>query len=74
LRGIITDYLVILIGDCRVGKTSLLNRVIGKDKTSSRHYPPTIGVEYATTIMRLPNSNKELKIQIWDTCISVINS
>jgi GTPase SAR1 family protein len=55
---IIINNLVILIGDCQVGKTSLLNEVIGKDNMLSHHYPSTIGFEYATTAMRLLDSNK----------------
>lgn len=59
---------VILIGDCRVGKTSFLKRLVQEDKPFARDTPPTIGVEYATKNIRIPNINKEIKAQIWDTC------
>ena len=39
--------LVILIGDCNVGKTSLLTRYQKEDQ-APRNTGPTIGVEFAT--------------------------
>ena len=50
--------IVILIGDCRVGKTSFLKRLVQEDKPFQRDTPPTIGVEYATKNIRIPHLNK----------------
>lgn len=37
--------IAILVGDCRVGKTSYLNSIINKKSTNStQNVPPTIGV------------------------------
>ena len=65
--------LVILIGDCRVGKTSYIDTIIGKINLSSNITPPTIGVEYLPTTVRLKNHNKTVKAHIWDTCIGYLN-
>lgn len=47
-------YQVILIGDCRVGKTSFLQSVINNRSISnSQNVPPTIGVEYAPTKVKI---------------------
>lgn len=46
--------LVILIGDCRVGKTSYLNYIIKKGTINKgQSQPPTIGVEYAPAKVRV---------------------
>lgn len=65
----IFKYLVILIGDCRVGKTSFLNQLTVRDKNANKNHRPTIGVQYITKIFHSRNRNKDLKCQIWDTCI-----
>ena len=56
--------IVVLVGDASVGKTFLLTRYMRNTlpKTAS----PTIGVEFATKIVRLANSIP-IKAQIWDT-------
>lgn len=59
--------LVILVGDCRVGKTSYLN-FITKNSTVSKgqSQPPTIGVEYAPAKVKV--RGQDVKINLWDTC------
>jgi len=55
---------IILVGDANVGKTHILNRYI--KGTLPKHNVPTIGVEFATRVVDLPNGVK-VKAQIWDT-------
>ena len=56
---------VILVGDTSVGKTSILNRFIGKQFSST--YKCTVGVEFKIkSILLDPYTSSELKI--WDTC------
>jgi GTPase SAR1 family protein len=65
---------VVLVGDPGVGKTNLLATFLAEDavnddgvsRTFSTIRKPTIGVEFATAIVRHPNG-KRLKAQIWDT-------
>ncbi|KAE8905582.1 hypothetical protein PF005_g12079 [Phytophthora fragariae] len=67
-------YKVVLVGDPGVGKTNLLATFLASDSVNengvSRSFSavrkPTIGVEFATAIVRHPNG-KRLKAQIWDT-------
>ena len=76
LNNFITDtfdfvFKFVVIGDSNVGKSCLmhhfiynkckfiLNQLVKKDSTH------TIGVEYASKILRV--GNKEVKLQIWDT-------
>ncbi|GAA5850428.1 hypothetical protein JCM8547_001872 [Rhodosporidiobolus lusitaniae] len=72
------DYLLkfILIGDSGVGKSCLLYHFLN-DKVRDPS-PHTIGVEFASTLMRLPSttpappdskvpSSKTLKVQCWDS-------
>jgi small GTP-binding protein len=56
--------LVILIGDCDVGKTSLLSRYLRNllPKTAG----PTIGVEFATKNATMKDG-ATVKAQLWDT-------
>ena len=37
-------WVVILVGDCRVGKTSYLNYIINGKVTGNQNIPPTIGI------------------------------
>lgn len=57
--------LVILIGDCRVGKTSFLYSITNKHQNQ---IPPTIGVEYQPTTANV--QGKTFRVNIWDTCKS----
>ncbi|KAL4156381.1 hypothetical protein PRNP1_005412 [Phytophthora ramorum] len=67
-------YKVVLVGDPGVGKTNLLATFLASDAVNeqgaSRSFSavrkPTIGVEFATAIVRHPNG-KRIKAQIWDT-------
>lgn len=62
---------VILIGDCRVGKTSFLNCIVKKSIQSSvQNLPPTIGVEYAPTKINI--RGQDIKVNLWDTCIKLL--
>ncbi|GAA5865652.1 hypothetical protein JCM1840_003204 [Sporobolomyces johnsonii] len=74
------DYLLkfILIGDSGVGKSCLMHHFLNDGFRDPS--PHTIGVEFASTLMRLPSStpaasiaggripnSKTLKVQCWDT-------
>ncbi|GAA5988974.1 hypothetical protein JCM5350_001734 [Sporobolomyces pararoseus] len=74
------DYLLkfILIGDSGVGKSCLMYHFLNDGYRDPS--PHTIGVEFASTLMRLPSSSpsgsvagariansKTLKVQVWDT-------
>lgn len=45
--------IVILIGDCRVGKSSYLHSLVNKEGKGNHNHPPTIGVEYAPTSVKV---------------------
>jgi len=71
------DYCVkvILIGDMAVGKTSLMNVLLGNDFQYS--YNATIGVDFG--VKSYEHEDKIYKLQIWDTAgqekfISIIHS
>ena len=71
------DYCIkaILIGDMAVGKTSIMNILLGNDFQYS--YNATIGVDFGVKIYE--HDNKLYKFQIWDTAgqekfISIIHS
>lgn len=58
---------MILVGDCRVGKTSYLNYIVNKGTIGkAQSQPPTIGVEYAPAKTRV--RGQEVKVNLWDTC------
>ena len=61
------DYILklIIIGDSGVGKSNFLFRFI--ENRFSRTYQATVGLETKTKICTLPKSNKNVKIQLWDT-------
>ena len=56
-------YKIVLSGDCGVGKSNILLRYM---HNTFEETVPTIGVEFATKIITLPNSVR-VKAQIWDT-------
>lgn len=58
-------YNIILVGDCSVGKTSIINRFI--DNRFNRNIKTTINIEFKIKSIKLdPNTVVDLKI--WDTC------
>merc|ERR1719478_521982 len=56
---------VVLVGDVSVGKTHLLTRYMQDELPKAP--AATIGVEFATKTVKLPNSGMTVKAQIWDT-------
>ncbi|XP_054805153.1 ras-related protein Rab7-like [Prosopis cineraria] len=54
---------VILLGDCGVGKTSLMNQYVYKKY--SEHYKSTIGADFVTKELQV--DDKTVTLQIWDT-------
>ena len=65
------DYLakVVIIGDSAVGKTNIMLKFVNEDHNMS--HTPTIGVDFKSKIVTIPNSNKRhstrIKLQMWDT-------
>jgi small GTP-binding protein len=57
---------ICLLGDGRVGKTSLRNRYMGKGFPGD--YLPTLGADFASTKVNIPfdNTEKAIRFQIWD--------
>ena len=60
---------VVVLGDVNVGKSNIIRRILGD---SFQELEATVGVEFA--FIDLPNidpenSDIELTIQLWDTCI-----
>merc|ERR1719230_253720 len=58
-------YKVVLVGDATVGKTHLLSRYM--KGTLPKTPSATIGVEFGTRTVELPNGAGVVKAQIWDT-------
>lgn len=58
------EFKVILVGDCSVGKTSLLNRFVNGD--FNENYNSTISVEYKSKVIKLDKFSKAV-LKIWDT-------
>ena len=56
-------FKIILIGDCNIGKTSLINRYIHNSFQSE--YLCTIGVDFMMKTIDI--DGKQIKLQIWDT-------
>ena len=54
---------VILIGDCNVGKTSILRRLT--DNKFNEKYLPSKSLEYTNYSIKI--NNYTLRMQIWDT-------
>lgn len=70
-------YKIVLVGDPAVGKTNLLayytadaqGQTPGADGSVAsfkKNRKPTVGVEFATSIVKHPNGSR-IKAQIWDT-------
>jgi len=63
------DFLVkcILIGSAKTGKSKMSQWICSKTYTLSDSYIPTIGVEFATATFLEKQTQKGVKLQIWDT-------
>ena len=58
-------YNIILVGDCSVGKTSIINRFI--ENRFNRNIKNTINIEFRIKSIKL-DSNTVIDLKIWDTC------
>ena len=58
-------YNILLVGDCSVGKTSIINRFI--DNRFNRNLKNTINIEFRIKSIKL-DSNTVVDLKIWDTC------
>ncbi|KAF9053327.1 ras-domain-containing protein [Panaeolus papilionaceus] len=67
MAGITWHYVFkfIITGDAAVGKSSLLVRLT--DQRFLANPDPTLGVEFGSKIITLPEENKVVKLQCWDT-------
>lgn len=54
---------IILVGDVAVGKTSIVNSLIGQQ--FSDDYEPSIGIDFFSKTIRF--KERQLKLQIWDS-------
>ncbi|KAG8728440.1 hypothetical protein FRC12_021748, partial [Ceratobasidium sp. 428] len=61
------DYVLkfVIIGDAAVGKSSLLVRLT--DQRFLAKPDPTLGVEFGSKLIAIPEENKTVKLQCWDT-------
>jgi len=61
------DYVLkfVIIGDAAVGKSSLLVRLT--DQRFIAKPDPTLGVEFGSKLIAIPEENKTVKLQCWDT-------
>ena len=55
-------YKIAIIGDCRVGKTSIIHRSVYGDYSDK--YIKTLAVGYCSKVFRMDNKN--IKLNIWD--------
>ena len=61
-----TEYFkVILVGDSSVGKTSLISMYA--KSTFSDQPETTIGPQFTTRYVEVPETGQRIKLQIWDT-------
>ena len=56
---------IVLLGDSGVGKTSIAQRFA--NNTFNENNSGTIGASFISKIINIPNSDKSIKFQIWDT-------
>lgn len=56
---------VVLIGETRVGKTSIINRYISDNFSSS--LSPTPGASFTAKTVFIKDYNQSIKFDIWDT-------
>ena len=60
---ILVVHKIVIVGDSRVGKSSILRRLV--DATFDPKYNPTIGVNFGNHDLRMGNA--VARLQIWDT-------
>ncbi|RDB22958.1 Ras-related protein RABB1c [Hypsizygus marmoreus] len=67
MAGITWHYVLkfIITGDAAVGKSSLLIRLT--DQRFLLNPDPTLGVEFGSKLITIPEENKIIKLQCWDT-------
>ncbi|KAF8231043.1 ras-domain-containing protein [Tricholoma matsutake] len=67
MSGITWHYVLkfIITGDAAVGKSSLLIRLT--DQRFLTNPDPTLGVEFGSKLITVPDENKIVKLQCWDT-------
>ncbi|KAF9476409.1 ras-domain-containing protein [Pholiota conissans] len=67
MSGITWHYVFkfIITGDAAVGKSSLLVRLT--DQRFLANPDPTLGVEFGSKLITIPEENKVVKLQCWDT-------
>jgi len=67
MAGITWHYVLkfIITGDAAVGKSSLLIRLT--DQRFLANPDPTLGVEFGSKLITIPEENKVVKLQCWDT-------
>ncbi|PPQ71561.1 hypothetical protein CVT26_010418 [Gymnopilus dilepis] len=67
MAGITWHYVLkfIITGDPAVGKSSLLVRLT--DQRFLANPDPTLGVEFGSKLITIPEENKVIKLQCWDT-------
>ncbi|KZT71346.1 ras-domain-containing protein [Daedalea quercina L-15889] len=67
MAGVAWHYVLkfIITGDAAVGKSSLLVRLT--DQRFLADPDPTLGVEFGSKLITIPEENKVVKLQCWDT-------
>ncbi|EMD38110.1 hypothetical protein CERSUDRAFT_113244 [Gelatoporia subvermispora B] len=67
MAGVAWHYVLkfIITGDAAVGKSSLLIRLT--DQRFLNNPDPTLGVEFGSKLITIPEENKVVKLQCWDT-------
>ncbi|KAI0819049.1 ras-domain-containing protein [Irpex lacteus] len=67
MAGVAWHYVLkfIITGDAAVGKSSLLVRLT--DQRFLANPDPTLGVEFGSKLITIPEENKVVKLQCWDT-------
>ncbi|TFK91764.1 ras-domain-containing protein [Polyporus arcularius HHB13444] len=67
MAGVAWHYVLkfIITGDAAVGKSSLLIRLT--DQRFLANPDPTLGVEFGSKLITIPEENKVVKLQCWDT-------
>ena len=57
---------ILILGEARVGKTSILNRFISG--TFSPTHTPTLAANFVTKTIYLKEYNKSIRFDIWEFC------